>query len=681
MARAHPVWGLNLLLALTTAVVCFVVLLPDQSALTGPELPWWLLAALITFSERWPVHLEFRRSAHSFSIADIPLVLGLVFATPEGMLIGVALGSGVALAMRRLVPLKLTFNLLQYLLCAAVGIMIVRAFAGLSDEPFGPLTWLGTVVALQFGGLLAIALLCVVIFLSEGVVTAEQGRQMFGVDAVVTLTNTSLALLLAVLIVEQPAAVPIIVIPVAVVFAAYRSFAFERQRREKLQFLYETNRTFLSAPEMAQAIHELLARAVDAFRAEQAEIVLFATDEGEPVRVGVGPASPGAVLAPVTDSGAGAIRDLADASSHPIALRAPFAPDIAEYLARRGVQGGIVAALRGDDRTVGFLLLANRFGLDPGFSDDDVQLVETLAANASAALQYDRLEQAVSELRTLQERLHHQAFHDGLTGLANRSLFHQEVRAALQADGEREVAVLFLDLDDFKAVNDTFGHALGDELLSVVAERLQTCVDAGDSELVARLGGDEFAVLLHAADEVEMRAADVATAILEAFAQPVRACGRPFAMSMSVGVATSGHSGGRAQDLLRDADIALYRAKGAGRGNYAVFDPAMQAELADRLALERELWAALERDEFVLHYQPIVDLKTGRVVEAEALLRWWHPQRDWIAPAVFIPFSRPLPADEFARLLEAAARTPRTTRAITSKLIARHMATPAEPAN
>lgn len=640
MPRTHPVWGLNFVLGLTTITLSAIVILPGDGALaTHTAMPWWVLAALIALAERWPVHLEFRRSAHSFSIADIPLVLGLVFATPAEMMLGVALGTSVALALRRLVPIKLVFNVLQYLLCAALGILIVRAFAGATDPEFGPLAWLGVAVALQFGGLLAIVLLCAAIILSDGAITREQVRQMFGVDAVVTLTNTSLALLLAVLLVERPAAVPIIGVPVAVVFIAYRSFASERQRREKLQFLYETNRTFLSAPEVAQAIHGLLARAVEAFRAEQAEIVLFGADEPEAVRVGISPMGPGAVLEPVTDAGVIALRDMADDAGRPVALRAPFPPEVEEYLTARGVQAGIVAALRGEERIVGFLMLANRFGLDRGFSDDDVQLIETLAANASAALQYDRLEQAVSELRTLQERLHHQAFHDGLTDLANRALFHQEVRAALHTDGGQEVAVLFLDLDDFKAVNDAFGHALGDELLAVSAERLRTCFEPRPGELVARLGGDEFAVLLHAPTAVDVRAGEVASAILESFREPVRASGRPFSVSVSVGIATSEHSGARAQDLLRDADVAMYEAKSSGKRRWSLFDPAMREAILRRHGLKNELEAAIDEGQLVVQFQPIVDLRTGQTAAVEALVRWQHPVHGLVPPDHFIPLA------------------------------------------
>ena len=165
----------------------------------------------------------------------------------------------------------------------------------------------------------------------------------------------------------------------------------------------------------------------------------------------------------------------------------------------------MLGVLRGEDRVIGTIMLANRYGLSRGFTDSDRALFETLAANASAALQYDRLEQAVSELRDLQDQLQHQAHHDPLTGLANRALFSQRVREALEGDAEGKVAVMFIDLDDFKGVNDTLGHAVGDELLRGVASRLVHSVRRDD--VVARLGGDEFAVLVRRDERCRARRA------------------------------------------------------------------------------------------------------------------------------------------------------------------------------
>lgn len=638
--RVHPVWLLNLALAVATTAVELLVLLPGHDALASPTMPWWTLAVLVLAAERWPVHLRFRRSAHSFSMTDIPLVLGLVFCTPAGMLAGVAAGTLAAMALRKAPPIKLAFNLLEFVLCAGLAVAVLRLLADAGDPEFGLRGWLGVVLGLQLSGLLGITVVSLAMRLSDGTVTAEQLRQMFLVDSVVTLTNTSLALLLVILVIDRPEAVPVLAVPVAVVYGAYRLYAAERERREKLQFLYETNRTFLSAPEVTDAIGGLLERALEAFRAEQAEVVLFTTEGGaDPVRVAVTGPGEAHVFESITGPGPEGLLALVGDRLAPLPLERPLSAPVEVYLEARGVGMGVIAALRGEERVAGYLLLANRSGMDQHFSPDDLELVETLAANASAALQYDRLEQTVGELRLLQERLHHQAFHDGLTGLANRALFHQRVAEALEPPAQEQVAVLFFDLDDFKTVNDTFGHALGDELLAATAERLRRCLGGVEGTTVARLGGDEFAVLIITPGAVEARAAVLAQEILDAFGSPVSAGGRAFTLRLSLGISTSEHSGRRAPELLRDADVAMYQAKSTGKGRWMLFDPVMRDAILERHGLQDELEQAIEAEQLVVEYQPIVDIATGQLAAVEALVRWDHPVRGRVVPSHFIPLA------------------------------------------
>jgi diguanylate cyclase (GGDEF)-like protein/PAS domain S-box-containing protein len=242
----------------------------------------------------------------------------------------------------------------------------------------------------------------------------------------------------------------------------------------------------------------------------------------------------------------------------------------------------------------------------------------------------------VTEQRRLEERLAHQATHDPLTGLPNRALFHARLGDALaraRQDGP-PCAVLFLDLDHFKDVNDTLGHDAGDRLLREVAARLRAVVREGDT--VARLGGDEFAALLPAVADAA-GAVEVAERLRESLARPFLLEGRPFPLGASVGIAVGGPGYTRAEELLRDADVALYRAKAAGRGGHAVFHPRMQLQRLARMALEHDLAQALARGEFVLHYQPLVDLATGRVAEVEALVRWRCPGEGLIPPDRFLP--------------------------------------------
>jgi diguanylate cyclase (GGDEF)-like protein/PAS domain S-box-containing protein len=233
----------------------------------------------------------------------------------------------------------------------------------------------------------------------------------------------------------------------------------------------------------------------------------------------------------------------------------------------------------------------------------------------------------------LQDELVRQAYHDGLTGLANRSLFRDRLEQALarSARAGGSVAVMILDLDGFKQVNDTLGHDAGDQLLRTVAERLNETVRATDT--VARFGGDEFAVLLDGADEA--LAVGVARRALAVLAEPSAVAGRELQVAASIGIAVHREGGG--DDLVRDADVAMYAAKDAGRGRHEVFRSEMARDPAELLGLDNDLRAALARRELGVHYQPEISLSGGHIVGVEALVRWTSPTRGPVGPDVFIP--------------------------------------------
>ncbi|MFI5893589.1 putative bifunctional diguanylate cyclase/phosphodiesterase [Actinoplanes sp. NPDC051513] len=251
----------------------------------------------------------------------------------------------------------------------------------------------------------------------------------------------------------------------------------------------------------------------------------------------------------------------------------------------------------------------------------------------------------ISERKELQDQLVHEAYHDALTQLANRALFRERVAEALRKRGPADdVTVLFLDLDGFKEVNDSLGHLAGDQLLVQVADRLRASVRDGD--LVARFGGDEFAVLVESpssgsgsGDEAE----GVAQRIVEVLEQPFGSDTRDIHVQASIGLASASKlgepEGDVAEQLMRNADLAMYKAKAAGGSCYAAYHPDMLAGLVARLELEADLRLALERGQLHLHYQPTVDLATSEVVGFEALARWQHPERGMIPPAEFIPIA------------------------------------------
>ncbi|GAB1640627.1 putative bifunctional diguanylate cyclase/phosphodiesterase [Krasilnikovia sp. MM14-A1259] len=251
-------------------------------------------------------------------------------------------------------------------------------------------------------------------------------------------------------------------------------------------------------------------------------------------------------------------------------------------------------------------------------------------AAATAAAELLRQERAALQLANENaETIRHQAEHDALTGLPNRVLFIDRVQQALVAG---EPAVMFVDLDDFKRINDSLGHAAGDALLVEVAQRL--CGSVRDNDTAARLGGDEFAILIE--NGGAEAAISVAQRIIDALAEPVDTGGTQVLTRGSVGIAVAGPDRDPT-DLLRQADVAMYAAKNRGKGQFAVFDDSMQDRVRSRVGLEVDLRRALETDEIHLAYQPIVRLDTGAIVGAEALVRWVHPVQGMLSPAAFLP--------------------------------------------
>ena len=245
----------------------------------------------------------------------------------------------------------------------------------------------------------------------------------------------------------------------------------------------------------------------------------------------------------------------------------------------------------------------------------------------------------VSDRVQAEEQLKHDALHDALTGLPNRSLLMERLDLSLKRakrHPEFQFAVLFLDLDNFKVINDSLGHPIGDELLVVVAEQLTKLIR--ETDVAARLGGDEFVILLEELDEFE-EAVWVAERVLSLLRSPLQIAEREVFTGTSFGIVAGTTKYHRAEDILRDADLAMYRAKHSGRGRYAIFDPAMHLQVMQRLHLESDLRQALENGEFVLYYQPIVYLENQVIQGFEALIRWRHPQRGTVSPEEFIPIA------------------------------------------
>jgi diguanylate cyclase (GGDEF)-like protein len=295
---------------------------------------------------------------------------------------------------------------------------------------------------------------------------------------------------------------------------------------------------------------------------------------------------------------------------------------IPEY-ADLGIRRVMAAPVHQEGRVVGSLAVGS-YRPDRIYTRAEQEVLEVFAEHVSLALTDAKMHEAMYE-----------AYHDSLTGLASRTLFMDQLAHALAIAGHerRRIAALFVDLDRFKIVNDSLGHAAGDALLVEVAARLRSCLSPSDS--AARLGGDEFALLLPDVDIAQAEA--VATEILNVLNAPFILSGHEVFVTASIGIALNTDFAALADTLIRDADLAMYQAKKSGTGGYATYQPAMQALFLRSLDLEAELRRALDQGELVVHYQPIVRLDDQRIMGLEALVRWPHPGRGLLLPGEFVP--------------------------------------------
>ncbi|TMB56943.1 MAG: EAL domain-containing protein [Chloroflexi bacterium] len=626
---AHArVWALVLATGGAAFALSFFVLSGIPSLDPAWRLPWWVMAPVFWAAEAQVIHFHFRRGAHTFSLNELPLVVGFFLATPLELVIAQAIGSAAALAVnRRQPPVKLAFNIGSFALSSVIGLLVFRTIG--SGPLTGPMRWLAAFVAVSVSNLVGVVTVAMAISISEGRLGVPKLRQMVAVSSVVAITNTSIALLAVIIIVADSRAVVLLTLPVATLFLGYRAFIGAKQQHESLELLYESTRILQRTPELDSALVQLLYHSRTMFRAELAEIVLFPSTPGDGYLITSVSETSTSVMA-----GASAIA-WRPVHQHVVAHGKAFLVNTTtlELEGDHEVRDAMIAPLGTDGAVVGAMVIANRLGDVSTFTAEDLRLFATVANHAGTALENGQLERSLAKLSVLQDELKHQAFHDGLTQLANRALFGESVNARLAATprGKRSV-VMFVDLDDFKFVNDMYGHPAGDEMLIEVAARLQACTRASD--LTARLGGDEFSILLD--DDPDLaNASRIAARIGEILAKPFTIGEVQTHVSASIGIAAGGQ-GDSAEDLLRQADVAMYSAKAAGKGRWTVYKPSMLSTVRSRHDVGAELQLAVDRGEFQLRYQPVVSLDTGRIVGAEALVRWNHPTRGEVGPDEFI---------------------------------------------
>ncbi len=569
-----------------------------------------------------PVHVHVRQNSMKTDLSCFPILLGAVLTPAVTVIPAVAAAVAVSMTVQRVNPVRVAFNVANQSGALAFSLLVLQGVMG-PASPVTPRGWLALVAALLAYTLYTSVFVIVVVYASgtpiEGAMIGHLSRELL-----VLVPSTAVLTILALgAYWTEPWSLLVLAGPGLVVGRYQASSARLRQRYADQRSLYGFTVRLAELSEHS----EVLASALDEVAAIlHSERVLLCMEQ-----------TTGASRYSL-DAAGSLVREVVpldplerDVSStrRPLLLRRG---QPSTYLAVHGFRDAILAPVTMADGHQGVLVAADRDGNElVSFEPDDLALLEALAAHLATALtscaRLDRLKVEVAARE-------HQAYHDGLTGLANRTLLSQVVSAAVRnRRGSNLVAVMLMDLDGFKEVNDTLGHHAGDAILKAVAARVDATV--GRSRLAARLGGDEFAFVIPSATGTQ-QVESVARRLQEAVAAPIEVDGMVLTLRASMGVALAPLHGEDPASLLKKADVAMYSAKNSGRG-IVVYEPEIDHHSTRRLVLATELQRAVEAGGLELWYQPIADISSGTVTAFEALLRWRHPELGFVAPDEFIP--------------------------------------------
>jgi diguanylate cyclase (GGDEF)-like protein len=615
-------------LALAAALLCSVAVLPylepPARAAGSPHISLLLLAAMFAVGGLLVFHLEFRDEAHSFLLSEVPLVLGLFLVDPWVLITARLLGEAAALLLHPRQPwVKLVMNFSLWVAECVVAMSVLQLLG--SPSATTPWGWTAVFIAVIAADALGNAAVYLVIRWHGA---RPQLRPLTTAAATTAVCNTCLGVLALLLVHVHVASLVVLGVLGLALFLAYRGYTDLHQRHASLQLLHDFGQATAGALRPDDVAEAMLHHARRLLRTEVAELVLLPAD-GPGARLTLAGDEP--MVTAALGPGSCLFQPVLDAGSPVLAGRGGPPGPLDDYLDQMGTKDALLVPveLGGGARAV--FAVSGRLADVSTLDDEDVRLFATLANHAAAALEKGRL---IDRLREEARRREHQALHDSLTGLPNRASFQEQAAAALGRGGPAErLAVLLMDLDQFKQINDTLGHQTGDELLQEVARRLRATIREDDFS--ARLGGDEFVVLVRAgADEGSVLG--TARRIADAVQAPVELRGMRLDVRVSMGIAVFPEHGSDVHDLLQRADVAMYAAKSLQDG------PQLYRQEADqntprRLQLATELRQAIEGGEVVVHYQPQADLTTTAVTGVEALCRWSHPRHGPVSPDEFIP--------------------------------------------
>jgi diguanylate cyclase (GGDEF)-like protein len=547
---------------------------PAISAGNVPVIPWWGIILLATAAELASVELPIRKTNVVLTLNDAVIIVALMGTSPFVTALAMACSLGIVQAAQKRAPVQVIFNFGAQLLATPLYYALLR-FMIQPNAIFSTRSVIGYLLTVALLNELSNIEISAAMYLSEADLTivTEGLASTAPMVAVIALGNGVIATIVLVMAVAAPVLLLTIPIPVLLSIAAYRAQITRRRQLSDIENLFAATRILSHSKSVHTGAVDFLGHLARMFHASLVELTLLPT----------GPGSPALVTRSVNGV-ADEVMEAIPVESLPAGLAETLSVDNVLVTKNLGVDTPLARYIEGDDRptgmgvavpgadnaaSLGYLVVAHRNKFVGDFRETDLQLLATLAKQLGFALQNGRLHEDLALLEGAQDELVHKAFHDPLTGLANRALFVDHIDGAYHraARAGNLVFLLYIDLDEFKRINDTFGHGAGDELLVQVAGRLNACVRATDT--VARLGGDEFAILLEQAASLEV-VEIIAQRIVASVGEPFRLATGVAEIGASVGIAFTDAFGQSAAQLMKSADAAMYKAKKAGKGRHCV---------------------------------------------------------------------------------------------------------------
>ena len=571
----------------------------------GFHLPLIAFIAVAAGADALRVEFEFRRHTFGFLFSEVALVFSLVFFRPEAVLIGGAIGSAIPWAIRRVGPARFSFNVTSRVLEFGLGRVIYAALAP-TTSLLSPAGWLAGFTAVFVNYLVIQTGVLTVVRLTTGPLPRRQVAAQSLLNLIVSACITAIAMLAAIILWSQPWAAMLMALLIIVMALAYRAHTILRQHYTNLRLLFTFAAALADAHTEDEVIAAILRQSAEMLNAENADLTLpagrgFVRLELDGTDIThAGPVEPDPMATAALLDPDGVL--IAAKGHHPLR-------GIADELDYRDV---VAVAISLEDGQTGALVVGNRSTNVKSFDTEDLRLLRALAAHASVALRNGQLVDRLTEEAITRT---HQALHDSLTGMGNRSLFIDQTQAALDAPGHHVTGVILMDLDDFKEVNDTLGHHTGDSVLREIASRLArapgqaprspgSAATSSSCCRVVRVGG---------------RGDGRGVAPAPGGEQPVHVDGLTLEVQASIGVAVAPEHGNDPTILLQHADIAMYAAKDSRQG-VELYDASDDHYSTRRLALTGDLREAMVAGDLTLAYQPKVDLSTGEIIGVEALL-------------------------------------------------------------